>query len=270
MENGQKYALITGGTQGIGYELSQLFANDRYNLILVARDQAALGKTTQELQEKHGVTVHAIAKDLMDSRAPFEVYEAVRAKGLQIEVLVNNAGQGVYGKFEENDVQRELDIINLNIKAYVVLTKMFLKEMVARNKGRILNVGSIAGEMPGPWQAVYHGTKAFVHSWTEAIRNEIKDTDVTVTLLVPGATDTDFFAKAGMERSKIYLEEKLSDPAKVAQDGYKALMKGEEKVVSGFMNKAMVAMGNLAPDSLAAEAMRKQQEPKKEGNPEKD
>src|SRR5690554_930451 len=262
MENFQKYALITGGTQGIGYELAKLFAKNHFNLVLVARDSGELEKTAKEFREDYSVKVHTLAKDLIDAHAPIEVYEEVKAKGLQIDMLVNNAGQGVYGKFEDNDIQRELDIIYLNIRAYVMLTKMFLKDMAARNEGKILNVGSIAGEMPGPWQAVYHGTKAFVHSWTEAIRNELKETDVTVILLLPGATDTDFFAKADMEESKIYQGGNLSDPAKVALDGYKALMKGDDKVVSGFMNKAMVGIGRVAPDYLAAEGMKKQQEPK--------
>src|SRR5690606_24852307 len=109
---------------------------------------------------------------------------------------------GVYGQFVNNDLQKELDIIQLNICAYVALTKYFLPDMVQRKEGRILNVGSIAGEMPGPWQAVYHGTKAFVHSWSEALRNELKNSHISVTILVPGATDTDFFEKANMKAPK--------------------------------------------------------------------
>src|SRR5690606_30101881 len=135
--------------------------------------------------------------------------------------------------------------------------------MIDRNDGKILNVGSIAGEAPGPWQAVYHGTKAFIHSWSAAIRNELKDTNISVTVLVPGATDTDFFNKADMEESKI-LETKLSDPADVAKDGYKALMAGEDKIVSGLKNKAQVAMAHVSTDSMAAKNMEKQQKPKSE------
>ena len=133
--------------------------------------------------------------------------------------------------------------------------------MYTERGGAIVNVGSIAGEMPGPWQAVYHGTKAFVHSWSEGLRNELKDTNITLTILVPGATDTDFFAKADMEDSKIYEKANLSDPKKVAKDGYKALMKGDDKIVSGLKNKAMVGASHVMPDPMVAENMRKQQEP---------
>jgi short-subunit dehydrogenase len=136
--------------------------------------------------------------------------------------------------------------------------------MLQRGSGKILNVSSIAGKVPGPYQSVYHGTKAFVHSFTEAVRNELKDTGVTLTSLLPGATDTDFFHKADMEASKIAQDDKLADPAQVAKDGYEALMQGKDMVVSGMQNKLLVAMSNVLPDSLAAETMRKQQEPRKE------
>lgn len=256
-----KYALITGGSAGIGYELAKLFAADRYNLILVSRTQDHLQSVQQELEQQFGIEVLTIAKDLALKESPLEVYNEVKAKGIGLDVLVNDAGQGVYGEFKDTDLDRELEILQLNIGAYVVLTKLFLKDMVANAKGKILNVGSVAGEMPGPWQAVYHGTKAFVNSWTEAIRTELKDKGVTVTVLLPGATDTDFFSKAGMEDSKIVQETELADPAKVAKDGYKALLSGDDKVVSGFKNKVQVAASNLIPDSKVAENMQKQQRP---------
>lgn len=254
--------LITGGSEGIGLELAKLFAKDGYDLVLVSRDANKLHQAAQELEQAHRVKVHTIAKDLMRREAPHEIYEEVTRMGILIDILVNDAGQGVYGQFVNNDLQKELDIIQLNICAYVALTKYFLPDMVQRKEGRILNVGSIAGEMPGPWQAVYHGTKAFVHSWSEALRKELKNSHISVTILVPGATDTDFFEKANMKASKIYEEENLADPAKVAQDGYKGLMKGEHKVVSGLKNKAMVGMSQVTPDPMVAENMRKQQEPK--------
>jgi short-subunit dehydrogenase len=261
MSTEKKYALITGGSSGIGYELAKLFAADQYNLILVSRDQERLQSLQQEFGQQFGVEVQSIAKDLSLKESPLEVYQEVKAKGIEIDVLVNDAGQGVYGEFTETDLDRELDIIQLNIGAYVVLTKCFLKDMVARGSGKILNVGSIAGELPGPWQSVYHGTKAFVNSWSEAIRSEVKDKGVTVTVLLPGATDTDFFNKADMEESKMVQETKLADPAKVAKDGFEALMSGDDKIVSGLKNKVQVAMGNFMPDSMAADQMNKQQEP---------
>lgn len=261
MENNQKYALITGGTAGIGLELAKLFAKDGYNLVLVSRNEYELARTQAELQDQFKIQVQTISKDLMKMEAPFEVYKEVSDMGIKVDVLVNDAGQGVYGEFVNTDINREIDIIHLNIMAYVVLTKNFAQDMVIRGEGKILNVGSIAGEMPGPYQSVYHGTKAFVNSWSEAIRNELKDSNVSVTVLLPGATDTDFFNKADMNESKIVQEGSLADPVKVAKDGYEALMSGDDKIVSGLKNKAMVAMGNITPDSMVAENMRKQQEP---------
>lgn len=263
--NKQKHALVTGGSEGIGLELAKLFAQDGCNLILVARNSHDLDEVAKELQHEYGVSVHTIAKDLVSHNAAFEVYDEVKSRGIPIDILVNNAGQGVYGEFIHNDIQRELDIIQLNIGAYVILSKCFLRDMVERNEGKILNVGSIAGEVPGPWQAVYHGTKAFVHSWSEGLRNELKETNITLSILVPGATDTDFFEKADMTDSKIYEKGNLSDPAKVALDGYKGLMKGDHKIVSGLKNKAMVGLAQVMPDPMAAENMRKQQEPKDKG-----
>ena len=260
MENRKKFALITGATSGIGLELAKLFARDQSNLILVARDEQNLNATAEMLRAE-GVEVVTISTDLFIAGNAQEVYHQVSALALQVEVLVNDAGQGVYGKFTDNELERELDIIQLNISSLVTLTKLFLKDMVSRGSGRILNVASVAGKAPGPYQAVYHGTKAFVHSFNEAIRNELKDTGVSVTSLLPGATDTDFFNKADMLESKIVQQGDLADPAVVAKDGYEALLAGKDMVVSGFKNKVQVALGNVTPDSMQAAQMEKVQEP---------
>lgn len=257
----QKFALVTGATSGIGLELAKLFAQDKYNLVIVARNEDELQQTASGLQTQYGVEVTTIAKDLFKRESPFEVYDEVKSRGITVDVLVNDAGQGQYGEFIETDVNRELDIIQLNIAAYVVLTKCFLKDMVARNEGKILNVSSIGGEMPGPLQSVYHATKAFVTSFTEAVNNEIKDTNVTMTLLLPGVTDTDFFNKAEQEDAKMVKEGSKADPAKVAKDGYEALMAGDDKIVSGLKNKAMVAASQVTPDSMVAASMHKMMEP---------
>ncbi|MEX8546104.1 MAG: SDR family NAD(P)-dependent oxidoreductase [Mucilaginibacter sp.] len=263
MSTNQKYALITGASSGIGYELAKLFAQDKYNLVLVALEPDLLNQKATELKQQYGVEVEAIVKDLFKHEAPFEVYDEIKAKGIQIDVLVNDAGQGQYGLFAETDINRELDIIQLNIGATISLVKCFLPEMLARKEGKILNLSSIAGKTPGPYQAVYHGTKAFVQSFTEAVRSECKDTGVTLTALLPGKTDTDFFNKAQMEDSKM-MEQSGSNPAEVAKDGYEALMAGEDMVISGFKNKAMVGMSNIMPDHLVADMMKKQQEPKED------
>ena len=260
METNVNYTLITGGTSGIGYELAKVFANNGHNLIIVARDENNLAQTARELKPL-GVDVITISKDLFLRDSPFELYDDIKERGLVVDILVNEAGQGQFGEFAETDIYRELDIIQLNICSLVVLTKLFMKDMLQRGRGRIMNLSSIASKAPGPFQSVYHGTKAFVQSFTEAVRNEVKDTGVTLTALLPGATDTDFFNKAEMEESKIVQDGKLDDPVKVAKDGYEALMRGDDMIISGFKNKMNVAMSNMMPDKAAAESMHKKQAP---------
>ncbi|HLP50118.1 MAG TPA: SDR family oxidoreductase [Chitinophagales bacterium] len=259
----EKYTLITGASSGIGYELAKIFAKNGHHLILVSRQAPMLNTVAQECKA-HNVKVHVIAKDLFEADNAFELYDEVKAKGFDVEILVNNAGQGQYGLFKDTDIKRELDIIQLNINSLVVLTKLFLKDMLAKGEGKILNTSSIASKFPGPYQAVYHGTKAFVQSFTEAIRSELADVNknIVVTALLPGVTDTDFFNKAEMQKSKAVQDpEKMADPAQVAQDGFEALMSGKDMVVSGTMNKFQVAMAGITPDSTAANQTKKQQEP---------
>lgn len=255
------YALITGGTSGIGYELAKVFANNGHNLILVARDEADLTITRNELLEL-GVDVQMISKDLFDKQAPFELYEEICSKGYEVNILVNNAGQGQYGEFADTNIYRELSIIQLNISSLVVLTKLFLQDMIKRGDGKIMNLSSIASKAPGPLNSVYHATKAFVQSFTQAIAEEVKDKGVTVTALLPGATDTDFFNKADMQQSKLVKEQKLEDAKNVAEAGYNALMKGEAmKVSGGFKNKMKIALSNVLSDKAAAKKTQKEQAP---------
>lgn len=261
--NEKTYTLITGGTSGIGYELAKIFAKNGHNLILVSRDEADLTITRNELLEM-GVDVVIISKDLFEKQSPFELYNEIQEKGLDISILVNNAGQGQYGEFSDTNIYRELSIIQLNISSLVVLTKLFLQDMLKKGEGKIMNLSSIASKSPGPLNSVYHGTKAFVQSFTEAIATEVKDKGITVTALLPGATDTDFFNKADMQQSKIVKEGKLDDARKVAQHGYDALMRGDHMVVSGFKNKVKVALSNILSDKKAAEQMQKEQAPTKE------
>lgn len=221
MSGSKNYALITGATEGIGYELAKLFAGDGYNLVIVARHADELERKAAEFRQL-GVEVIPIAKDLFKREEAFALCKEVEGKNIQVDVLVNNAGQGVYGLFKETEIERELNIVDLNIASTIILTKHFVKEMLAHNKGKILNLASIASKTPGPWQSVYHGTKAFIYSFSEAIRYELKDSNITVTALLPGATDTDFFNKADMQESTIVQETSLADPADVAKDGYEA------------------------------------------------
>jgi len=264
-ETNNKYALITGASMGIGYELAKLFAEDGYNLVIVSRTEEDLQQRASELSGQYGIQVVPIAKDLFQRNAAFELYEEVKSRNIEVNVLVNDAGQGQFGLFVEADINRLLDIIQLNVASLTVLTHLFLKDMVARNEGKILQLASIASQLPGPWQAVYHATKAYVLSFTEAVIRELKDSAVTLTALQPGATDTDFFNKAEMQDSKI-LDSKLSDPAKVAKDGYQALMKEDDKVVSGLKNKVMVGLSNIMPESMVAAQMDMMQKKKDEND----
>ena len=261
-ENKNGWALVTGASSGIGYELAKLFAQDGYNIIAVSRTEEDLDKVAVELRQQYNVQVQVIPKDLFGENAATELYEDVKSRKLQVDVLVNDAGQGVYGLFTETDLDSQMRIIHLNIVSLTKLTYHFLKDMKARNSGKILQLASVVSELPAPYQSVYGGTKAYVLAFTEALINELKDSAVTITALQPGATDTDFFNKAGAQESKIVEDKsKLADPAKVAKDGYDALMSGDDKVVSGFKNKAQIAMGNVMPDTMLAEQMRKQSEP---------
>jgi uncharacterized protein len=261
MEQQKKYVLVTGATSGIGLELAKLFARNGYNLVIAARDEKELIETAGTL-ESLGAQVVYLVKDLFDREQAFSLYADIKQRGIEIEILVNNAGQGQYGTFDKTDIDRELMIIDLNIASLVILTKCFVIDMKERNSGKILNLASVASKVPGPWQSVYHGTKAFVLSFTEAIREELKDTNVTVTALMPGATDTDFFNKAEMQDSKqVQDESSLSDAADVAKDGYEALMAGKDKVISGLKNKLQMAMSAVTPDSMVAHQMNEQQKP---------
>lgn len=233
----KNYALITGATSGIGYELAKQCAADGYNVILVARIQALLDDAASDIRKAYGREVIVIAKDLFGQEAAEEIYQFTTQAGLQVDVLINDAGQGQWRAFTDTDLQHELDIIQLNIVALVSLTKYYAKDMVARRHGHILQVASSVSKTPNPLLSVYAATKAFVLSFAEALRDELKDTGVTVTALQPYATDTDFFHKAQAENTDIYENGSLSDPAEVAEAGYSGMLDGSATVLPGFINK---------------------------------
>lgn len=255
------HTLITGATSGIGYELARLFARDSKNLILVARLPERLAEVKAELEAEFNVDIQTFTADLFDADAATDLYQRVRAAGLVVDNLVNNAGQGEHGAFVDSDLQRQLAIVQLNVNAVVALTHLFARDMRERRSGRLLLLGSSYSKVPGPLMAVYAATKAFVLSFGEALRNELKDWGVTVTVLMPGATDTDFFHKAGGTHSKIYAESKLADPADVARDGYDALLAGKDAVVSGFKNKVQSLLAGVNPHTMNAAQARAIAEP---------
>lgn len=256
----KSYAVVTGGTSGIGYEIARLLAMDGYNLVLVARSSDRLLEASDEFQEI-GVDVMMIDKDLFDPAAAREVYHELKNQGIQVDVLINNAAQGQKGRFNEIPLERHLEIIQLNITTLVSLTKLFVEDMLKRKHGRILNLASVVSKTPAPEFAIYAASKAFVLSFSEAISKELEGSGVTVTALLPGRTDTDFFFKADMTDTKEFQDHELANPAEVAKDGYEALMNGESRVISGIKNKVMVGMMNSMPDSSNAAKMQKNMQP---------
>jgi short-subunit dehydrogenase len=257
--NREDYALITGATSGFGYEFAKLFAQNDYNLVLIARNEDRLIEVSEELQA-FNVDVRIIKADLFEPSAAENIYNAVKEYGIKVSVLVNNAGQGEWGNFIDTDLKRQLDIIQLNINSLVSLTYYFLKDMVAAKEGKILQLGSVFSKTPAPLMSVYAATKAFILSFSHSIMNEIENTNVTMTLLMPGASDTDFFFKAGQDKSKVYTEGNLSNPVDVARDGFVALMSGESSVISGFGNKIQGIMSDIMPEQANAVMARKQNE----------
>jgi short-subunit dehydrogenase len=257
----KNHALVTGATSGFGYEFCRLLARDGYNLVMVARSQEQLLAVSNELLGEFPIKITTLAIDLFKPEAAEEVFNAVREQNIIVDILVNNAGQGQYGKLVDYEFERDIDMVNLNVVSLVGLTKLFLKEMLARKTGRILQLSSLLGKVPTPYMAVYAGTKAFVSSFTEGLIQEVEGTGVTVTALLPGAADTDFFHKAGAQDTQTYREQELQDPAKVAMDGYDALMSGESKVISGLKNKIQGAMSTVMPDGALTSMMEKQMSP---------
>ncbi len=245
-------ALITGASSGIGLHLAHQFAGHGHPLVIVAPDQGELEALAVELNAKYSVEVRAIATDLEKPDAAQHVFDAAQATGLEIGVLVNNAGHGFWGKFWEIPIEKDLSIVNLNIVAVLRLTKLFLPPMIARGHGRVLNTASIAGFQPGPLLNVYHASKAFVLSWSEALATELKDTGVKVTALCPGATDTDFFPKAGMEEVYGFQKGGVMAPQDVAKAGYDGMVREDLFVVPGAMNKMLVAARRLLSDGAQA------------------
>jgi uncharacterized protein len=256
-----KTALVTGASSGIGYELARRFAADGCNLVLVSRSEEELNEIARSFERQYGIRVEVLAKDLFETNAAQELYAEVQARGIEVHYLVNNAGQGVYGKFAETDLEKELAIIQLNICSLITLTKLFLGDMLTRNQGRILQLASVVSKTPAPWSAVYGGTKAFVYNFTQAVIQELEGTGVTMTALRPGATDTDFFRKEGANDMRVVQEGDLSAPDVVARDGYEAMLQGAPSVVSGLKNKVMDKLGDLMPDTVRAKQSKKQHEP---------
>jgi uncharacterized protein len=255
-EPAKPLAIVTGASSGIGYKLAKLCAQNGYDL-LIAADQAAIHDVVKDFQAL-GSEVEAIEADLATLEGVDKLYAA--AKGRPIGALLANAGHGLGHAFLDQDFAEARHVIDTNITGTIYLIQKVGRDMRARNEGRILITGSIAGFMPGTYQAVYNGTKAFIDSFSFALRAELKDTDVTVTCLMPGATETEFFERAGMEDTQVG-QDKKDDPAYVAQVGFDAMMRGDGDVVSGWKNKFTTILASVTPAGVLAEQHRKMAEP---------
>ncbi len=246
-------ALITGASTGIGLELARIFAREGYSLVLVARNQQRLERIAAELKP---VPVRVIAKDLSLADAPQEIHRAVP----DVDVLVNNAGFGVYGKFAVTSLSEELNLMQLNMAAPVILTKLYLAGMLARGSGRILNVASTAAFQAGPLMSIYYASKAFLLSFSEAIQNELAGTGVTVTALCPGPTATEFQERSKIQNAALVKDRKIMDARTVAEAGYRGMLAGKTVVIPGAMNKLLVQSLRVSPRSMVTKVVRKLQE----------
>ncbi|HEX8905979.1 MAG TPA: SDR family oxidoreductase [Longimicrobiaceae bacterium] len=261
-------AVITGASAGIGQELAKLFAADGYDLVLVARGREGLERVGNALAEKHGVSFQAVPADLTDAAAPEAIFRAVRDAGSEVTALVNNAGFGLHGAFAKaeegkpvTELRRELEMIQVNVAALTHLTKLFLPEMVARRRGRVLNVASTAAFQAGPFMAVYYATKAYVLSFSEAIALELKGSGVTITTLCPGPTRTHFGEGAEMESSRLFHSPLVMEAPEVARVGYRAMQRGKRVAVSGLGNRILVLGSHLAPRGVSAKIVEMMHEP---------
>ncbi|MEW5654698.1 SDR family NAD(P)-dependent oxidoreductase [Streptomyces cinereoruber] len=253
-------ALVTGASSGIGLELAEQLAERGYDLVVNAEDDARLQRAALRIRAA-GARVEAVRADLRDPEQTERLFAGATALGRPLDVVVLNAGVGRGGAFVDNDLADELEVVDLNVRSTVHLAKLVLRDMTARDTGRVLVTSSIASTMPGSFQAVYNASKSFLQSFTEALQNELKDTGVTLTSLMPGPTETDFFRRAGMDDTKVGQQDK-DDPAQVARQGLDALFAGKDKIVAGSARtKAQAAANKLLPDSLKAEAHRRMAEP---------
>ena len=252
-------ALITGASGGIGYELALLFARDGFDCILVARSQQKLEELAARLESEFRAKTQVIPRDLSRPAAVDEIYEEVTASSTPLEALVNNAGFPVFGPFVETDLKAELEMLQVNVVALTALTKLFLRPMVERRSGRILNLASTAAFLPGPLMAAYYASKAYVLSFSEALANELRGTGVTVTALSPGPTRTGFQKRGAMEDSRL-VQGNIADARSVALAGYRGMMSGKTLVIPGFSNKLIPWVVRLSPRGVVPRVVHRMQE----------
>ena len=255
-------AIITGASAGIGREFARICARDGYDPVLIARSESQLQSLAAEIHQRTNRTVVVLPMDLSRPSAPHEVFQEVTRAGLSVEVLINNAGFGLLGRFWEVDESQQVDMIQVNITALTHLTRLFLPGFIKRRHGSILNVASTAAFQPGPLMSVYYATKSYVVSFSEAIHNEARDHGVTVTCLCPGPTKTEFQKRAGASNTKLFNSGLFMDPAIVAEIGWNAMKAGKPLVIAGRLNATMAFLTRFAPIQFAASMARRVQETK--------
>jgi short-subunit dehydrogenase len=254
-----KTVLITGASTGIGFELCKFFAQDKYKIVLTARNEARLRERAQSLADEYKVETDVIASDLSEHGAAEKLVADLQAKQITVDELVNNAGFGTHGRFVKTELRAQQQLLQLNIVALTELTKLLLQPMIDRKYGRILNVASTAAFVPGPGMAVYYASKAYVVSFSEALANELAGTGVSVTILCPGPTTTEFQTRAGMGESPLF---KLAMSAeRVAREGYAGMQRGDTMVIPGLSNYMMVRTSRLVPRKFLSNMVRKFNEP---------
>ncbi len=245
-----KTALITGASNGIGYELAKIHAKKGDNLVLVARNKEKLDELKIELEKKFTISVLTIKKDLSVINSTKEIYDETKKKGIKIDYLINNAGIGDFGFHYETDWDKELQLINLNITALTHLTKLYLPDLINQKSGKIMNVASVAAFVPGPKMAVYFASKAYVLSYSEAVDHEVRKYGVTITVLCPGATQSGFFKAAEMIGSKLSKNKKLPTSKIVAKYGYNSMMSGKRVAIHKLSNYLLVYLNRFSPRNL--------------------
>lgn len=253
-------ALVTGGSGGIGFEIAKVLARNGLDLVLVARTRDTLEAAAGQLEGKFGARVHVFAADLRRPDAPQAIFDFLHNENIPIDVLVNNAGFGVGGEFADTKLQRELEMIQVNISALTHLTKLFLPAMIKRKAGRVLNVASTAAFQPGPLMAVYYATKAYVLSLSQALAEELRHSGVTVTALCPGPTRTRFAASAQMTKSRLFTAFGIAHAADVAEFGVAAMMHGRRVAIPGIKNKIVAQASRFVPRAVSAKLARMAQE----------
>jgi len=252
-------AVVTGASSGIGHELAKQFAQNGFDLV-VASTGPSINEAAQAF-ERLGANVQTVQADLATYDGVETLYNQIKATGRPVDAIAINAGVGVGGPFTDTDLQEELNLIELNVASTVHLAKRVVKDMVDRGSGKVLFTSSIASQAPQPFQAVYAASKSFIQSFSEAIRNELKDTGVTITALMPGATETNFFHRAGLDDTKVGADKK-DDPAEVAKQGFEALMAGKDSTLAeSLKTKIQGAVSQFLPDTATAEMNRKLNEP---------